>query len=125
MKLLVDANLSPVVVAELRVAGFDATHVADHGLVTASDRAIARFAARERYVVVSADSDFATILALSIGTAPSLVLLRSADHLTPPQQAALLAAHLGTVEADLLAGSVVSIHRGRLRVRRLPLTRLR
>ncbi len=40
MRLLVDANLSPVVRAELRSAGYDATHVYDHGLGTASDEAI-------------------------------------------------------------------------------------
>ena len=37
MKLLVDANLSPRTVDRLRAAGFDAIHVADLGLVTATD----------------------------------------------------------------------------------------
>jgi predicted nuclease of predicted toxin-antitoxin system len=37
MKLLVDANLSPSVAEGLRAAGFEAVHVVDFGLVTASD----------------------------------------------------------------------------------------
>ncbi|MDZ7576621.1 MAG: DUF5615 family PIN-like protein [Candidatus Nanopelagicales bacterium] len=40
MKLLVDANLSPRVAAALAEAGYDASHVADHGLLTASDEVI-------------------------------------------------------------------------------------
>lgn len=36
MRLLVDANLSPLLLAPLRDAGFDTTHVADIGLATAT-----------------------------------------------------------------------------------------
>ena len=121
MRLLIDANLSPVVAADLRRAGVDATHVTDHGLISASDEAIAEFAARHESAVVSADSDFATLLALGGKIAPSLVLLRSADHLTPHEQAALLRANLPTMEPELRSGAVVSISQGHLRVRRLPM----
>ena len=37
MRLLLDANLSPRIAESLRAAGFDAVHVADLGLVTATD----------------------------------------------------------------------------------------
>lgn len=121
MKLLVDANLSPRVAEALRDAGHDATHVAAHGLTSASDEDIAAFALDQAQVIISADSDFASMLALSGGIAPSLVLLRSADLLTPSEQAALLVANLPQVQEDLSAGAVVSISRGHLRVRRLPL----
>jgi hypothetical protein len=47
------------------------------------------------------------------------VLLRSADHLTPDQQADLLLANLEAVAEDLAAGAVVSLAQGHLRVRRL------
>lgn len=123
MRLLVDANLSPTVAADLRRAGVDATHVADHGLISASDEAIAEFAVRQESVAVSADSDFATLLALGGKTAPSLVLLRSADHRKPHEQAALLRANLPTIEPELESGAVVSISQGHLGVRRLPMGR--
>ncbi|HEY0948808.1 DUF5615 family PIN-like protein [Nocardioides sp.] len=121
MKLLIDANLSPVVAEQLRADGYDASHVEDHGLGTASDEAIASFATGQGAAIVSADTDFATILALTGKSTPSLVLFRSADALAPRAQAALLAANLPTVEEELGVGAVVSISRGRLRVRRLPL----
>ncbi|WP_222829374.1 DUF5615 family PIN-like protein [Xylanimonas cellulosilytica] len=54
MKLLVDANLSPVVAATLRAHDLDATHVVDQGLVTASDEQISAFAVSNGMTVVSA-----------------------------------------------------------------------
>jgi len=121
VRLLVDANLSPKVAAQLTGAGFEAVHVADVGLLTAPDDAILRYAAANEFVIVSADTDFGELLAASRGAvSPSVILLRSADHLTPNQQAALLAANLPAVADDLDAGALVSIARGRLRVRALP-----
>ena len=121
MRLLVDANLSPVVSEQLKAAGIDASHVYDHDLGTASDEAIAAYAEEEGAAVISADSDFATNLALSGKVAPSLVLFRSADKLIPTQQAALLIANLPMMEPELEAGAVVSLSPTHLRARRLPL----
>jgi hypothetical protein len=61
------------------------------------------------------------MVALGGMTVPSLILLRSADHLPPSEQAALLLANLPTVASDLATGSVVSLSTTHLRVRRLPL----
>lgn len=66
--------------------------------------------------VISADSDFATLLSLTGDTAPSLLLLRSGDSLSPAEQVAL-----STVADELEAGAVVSLSNRHLRVRRLPL----
>jgi len=121
MKLLVDENLSPRVAVLLREGGADAVHVLERGLGGATDSAVSAVAIAEDRAVISADSDFATLLALSRGTAPSLVLLRSSDRLKPPAQAALLLANLGALETDLLQGVVVSLSTTHVRVRRLPL----
>lgn len=121
MRLLVDANLSPVVADQLRAAGFDVSHVADHEMWRSTDEEISAFATAESSAIISADSDFATMLALNGKRTPSLVLFRSADALSPTEQAALLVANLPTVEEELQGGAVVSISRSHLRVRRLPL----
>lgn len=121
MRLLVDANLSPQIASHLRSVGFGAVHVGEVDLVTATDSEISEFARRTDMVVVSADSDFATLLALSNGVAPSLVLLRSSDRLTPQEQAALLQANLPALQSALDSGAVATIAGGRVRVRRLPM----
>jgi predicted nuclease of predicted toxin-antitoxin system len=121
VRLLIDANLSPRVAALLDGAGFEAIHVVDVGLLTAADEAILAYAAANELVIVSADTDFGELLATSRGAVrPSVVLLRSADHLTPDQQAALLVANLPAVADELKTGALVSIARGRLRMRSLP-----
>jgi predicted nuclease of predicted toxin-antitoxin system len=121
MRLLIDANISPRVAARLHHAGHDATHVAGHGLLQASDHAILAHALAEGRVIVSADTDFTTMLALTGQPSPSLILLRSADHLTPDEQAGLLVANIPAVAKDLDSGAVVSLSPSRLRVRPLPL----
>jgi predicted nuclease of predicted toxin-antitoxin system len=122
MRFLVDANLSPRVAAGLTSAGFDSVHVTQVGLLTASDQDILDYAAENGLVIVSADTDFGELLALSRGAIrPSAVLLRSADRLTPDQQAALLAANLPAAADELETGALVTIARGRVRIRSLPI----
>lgn len=93
MKLLLDANLSPVLVGPLAAAGHEVTHVVDLGLLTATDEAIFERAARDRYAVVTADSDFPMMLALRGAAAPSVVLLRHAAAMSSSRQVALLVAN--------------------------------
>lgn len=121
MRFLIDANLSPRVAGWLRDAGNEATHVADHDLLTASDQVILDHALSHGLVIVSADSDFTRMLAVAGARSPSLVLLRSSDHLVPATQADLLIANLPSVVDDLEVGAVVSLSPTRLRVRRLPM----
>ena len=63
MRLLVDNALSPVLAELLRNAGHEAAHVRDIGLHHAADEAIFERAAVEDFILVSADTDFATLLA--------------------------------------------------------------
>jgi len=121
VKLLLDANLSPEVGRRLKEAGHDAIHVADIGLLTAADPTILRAAAKEKRILLTADSDFGALLALGALASPSVLLLRSADHLRPAEQAELIAANLPQIAKDLEKGAVVSLTRDRLRVRELPI----
>lgn len=63
MRFLVDNALSPLVSAELGRAGHDAVHVRERALAAADDDVIFDLAVTEARVVVSADTDFGTILA--------------------------------------------------------------
>jgi predicted nuclease of predicted toxin-antitoxin system len=121
VKLLLDANLSPAVGRRLKEAGHDAIYVADIGLLTATDPAILRAAAKEMRILLTADSDFGALLALGSLASPSVLLLRSADHLRSAEQAELIAANLPQIAEDLEKGAIVSLTRDRLRVRELPI----
>jgi predicted nuclease of predicted toxin-antitoxin system len=78
------------------VAGHDATHVRDYRMQTSADLEILTRAAQESRVVISADTDFGTLLATHEENLPD-------------------------VEADLIAGAAVVFEETRIRVRRLPI----
>ena len=122
MRFLVDNALSPDLARGRSDAGHDAIHVRDIGLEAADDPTIFDRAADEDRIVVSADTDFGTLLALRQQARPSVVLFRGATPRRPADQLALLLANLPRVEGDLLAGAIVIIERSRLSVRSLPIS---
>lgn len=121
MNYIIDANLSPQVVGVLQAAGHRASHVGDHGLLTATDDEIFDWAAENNAVVITADSDFAMLLATRRSTTPSVVLLRDVADQPPAVHAKLLVGNLSTVEPDLASGAIVSLSPTRLRIRSLPI----
>ena len=87
---------------------------------SAADSDIFALAAREDRALISADTDFATLLALRGETKPSFILLRRGPT-NPSVQLQLLLANLPSLEDMVLLGSIIVIERNRIRVRRLPI----
>lgn len=121
MKFLVDENLSPLVAEALLDAGHEATHVADVGMRSAGDTALLEYAAANGLVVVSADTDFGTLLAATGARVPSVVLIRRTVDRRAGRLVAVLLENLEQVEVALQEGAVVVLEDSRVRVRRLPL----
>jgi predicted nuclease of predicted toxin-antitoxin system len=90
--------------------------------LSAPDPEILQAAADAERILLTADADFGALLALGSLASPSVLLLRSADHLRPSEQAGLIAANLPQIAEDLEKGAIVSLTRDRLRVRELPIS---
>ena len=122
MKFLIDNALSIKIAVGLRDVGYDAIHVTGVSMGAASDTEIFQFAIQEDRIVISADTDFETLLALYKTQKPSVILLRLGTQMQrAEEQIALLILNLPPLEANLMAGSIIIFDPTTIRVRTLPI----
>ena len=121
MRFLIDNNLSPLLADGLKAAGHDAVHVRDYGLQAAADPVVLARARDDNRVLISADTDFGTLLAREKAGRPSVLLIRRLAGRRAAEQAAIILANLDVVADDLEAGAVVVLTDEWVRVRRLPI----
>lgn len=121
MKFLIDMPLSQDVAAWLRTQGHDAVHAIELGLDAAADAVILARAKQENRTIVTADLDYPRLLALAQERESSLILFRDGNW----SEAAIIARMeevMQRVTAADLERSIVVVDRGRVRMRRLPVS---
>ena len=121
MKFLVDNPISPLLADALRQVGHDAVHVRDYQLQSADDSAIFERAARERRVIITADTDFGFLLARRKTRKPSVLLFHHSFSHRPSEQTRILLENLPPLTPALEQGSLVVLESRRIRIRTLPI----
>lgn len=121
MKFLIAEALSPIISEGLRAAGHEAIHVRELDIKSSPDVAVFDHAINENMVIVSADTDFGTLLAGRQESMPSVILFRGGVERRPGRQVEILLANLAAIEDALDEGSVVVFDETRTRVRKLPI----
>jgi predicted nuclease of predicted toxin-antitoxin system len=91
------------------------------GLQHADDDVIFERAALEHRILVSADADFGTLLAVRSSRQPSVIQFRGEGSRRPEALARTLLANLPQLVEALENGSIVTIEPARVRVRLLPI----
>ena len=121
MKFLVDNSISPKIAVGLTRIGHDAVHLRDLGLGAASDEEVFALARQQERTVVSADTDFGMLLALSSYPKPSVLLFRRKIGRRSDRQLSLLLDNLPALEDALSRGSIAVLEEGHIRIRLLPI----
>ena len=121
MRFLIDNALSPALADLLTRAAHDALHVRAIQLQHAADTTILERAASDQRVVVTADTDFGTLLEQRSAAGPSVIQFRGEGSKRPEALADALLSNLPQIQRALEEGSVVTFEPHRIRIRALPI----
>jgi predicted nuclease of predicted toxin-antitoxin system len=120
MIFLLDQGLPRSAVKFLLDSGMEAEHVGVLGLANASDNRILSVGRERGAVIVTLDSDFHSILALSNASTPSVIRIRI-EGLKGEALAKIIIDVSAVAHDDLAVGAAVTVTERRIAVKRLPL----
>jgi predicted nuclease of predicted toxin-antitoxin system len=119
ISILLDQGLPRSAASLLRDEGWDVLHTGDIGLSRSTDRQILEFARNEQRVIITLDSDFHTILALTNASTPSVIRIRL-EGLRGPDLALLIKKIWPRVEPQVKKGAMVTVTESGIRIRNIP-----
>ena len=118
-EILSDENLPPSLAERLTSIGYESRHVIEIGYNNTPDFKITAFAASTGEIILTHDTDFGTILALTGTNKPSVILFRW-ELINVNNLFQFLEEYLPQLEKDLIKGSLIVVDHNKIRVRPLP-----
>jgi predicted nuclease of predicted toxin-antitoxin system len=123
-RFLVDEDLPRTTAPVLSQASYPAEDVREVGLRGHNDGEVFAYAQAHGQIVVSADKGFTNILRFPLGSHAGIVVVRVPNELPTAKMHQELLSGLASLSGEKLAGALVIIEVGRVRVR-WPLTDVR
>jgi predicted nuclease of predicted toxin-antitoxin system len=120
MRWLLDQGLPRTAADMLRGLGMDAVHVGEIGMASATDREITNLAGQQDRIIVTLDSDFHAILALSGANKPSVIRIRE-EGLKAAEVCRFITGASDLFANELLSGCVLTVTSTKARLRMLPI----
>ncbi len=99
---------------------FNVLHTGDISLRGSTDGQILEYARREERVIITLDSDFHAILAVSNASTPSVIRIRL-EGLRGPDLALLIKRIWPKIEPQVKKGAMVTVTESGIRIRNIPL----
>src|SRR5438552_898637 len=117
MNAAIDEDLHRSLGQMLENLGFTVFDIRDHNLRGEPDEVIFDFAQSRKALLFSADLGFANTMEFPVGTHSGIVILRFPNEMSTTMINEIVSALLGKIPKELLAGSLVVITPGGLRIR--------
>jgi predicted nuclease of predicted toxin-antitoxin system len=118
MRFLIDADLPRSVAILLRERGYAADDVRDVKLGNATDEAIAAYAKRYSYTLVSADRGFTNLLRFPLGAHEGIIVARFRPQTRARTKTSLLLRWISTLGEQDMRGSLLVVEPKGIRIRR-------
>jgi predicted nuclease of predicted toxin-antitoxin system len=122
LKFIVDMDLSPLTVSQLKEKGWEIIRVSEVMDVRTDDIVILNYARQNNQVVITSDLDFSELLAVNGLDSPSVINLRL-ENMHPDFVTQRIIDIVSQLEDELKKGIVVSVDDISARFRNLPITR--
>lgn len=120
MKVLLDMNIPFIYASLLTNKGIDSLRWSDVGAPNATDLEIMAYARANRYIVLTFDLDFGTILSMTHELKPSVAQIR-ASVIDAEQAVDLVSVAILRYADELERGAILSIDLKKTRLRLLPI----
>jgi predicted nuclease of predicted toxin-antitoxin system len=117
---LVDEDLPRSLAPALAAAGFSAEDIRDHSLRGRPDDDVLRYAFAHGFAILSGDVGFGSIVRFPLGTHHGIIVARFPNDMPVRSLNEAIIAGLHGLTDDEIAGSLVVIEPGRVRLRRQP-----
>lgn len=117
-RFLIDEDMPRSTAIALHAAGYAADDVRDIGLRGHSDADVFARAQATSSVLISCDKGFANTLAFPVGSHAGIIVIRIPDEASPVELNRELVRTLSQLGDQPLAGCLVIVEVGRIRIRR-------